>query len=476
MDQPGQAEDQPRLNPTPTEAVRRPDATPAHWAGSASAQRTVEATWRIEGARIVAAVTHYVGDFPLAEDFAQEAFADALSTWPESGIPRNPAAWLTTAAKRKAIDHWRRRERLDDRIADLGRGLIAAAEGVGTAPATSPVGSSRPGPRPTEIPDPTSAGSDLPWDPDAIDDDVLRLLFISAHPVLTREAQLALTLRVVGGLTTEQIARAFLLPVPTIQQRIVRAKKVLARAEVRFELPPASAWSDRLGGVLGSLYLMFSEGHVATSGSDWMRPELALDALRLARIAAGLLPREPEVHGLVALMAFTASRFPARLDRTGAPVLLADQERSRWDRSLIRLGEASLKRSTDLRESRGTYTIQAQIAKVHASARTIADTDWERIVSLYGDLGSIKPSAITDLNQAIAIAEARGPAAGLERVDALADSGALSRCHLLPSVRGELLARLGEVGEAREELLRATKLTTNDRERDVLEDKARQLR
>ena len=474
MDRPRQAEDQPRLNLA--EAARRPETDPPHQGGFESARRTVEATWRIEAARIIAVVTRYVGDFALAEDFAQEAFADALRTWPESGSPRNPAAWLTTAAKRKAIDHWRRRDRFDDRVADLGRDLLATTGSVGTAAAASTVGSSRPGPRPTEIPDPATAGADLPWDPDTIDDDVLRLLFISAHPALAREAQLALTLRVVGGLTTEQIARAFLLPIPTVQQRIVRAKKVLAKAEVRFELPPANEWGDRLSGVLGSLYLMFSEGHVATSGSDWMRPELALDALRLVRVAAGLLPREPEVHGLVALMAFTASRFLARLDRTGAPVLLADQDRTRWDRSLIRLGHASLNRSTDLREARGTYTIQAQIAAVHASARTIADTDWERIVALYGDLGSIRPSAITDLNQAIAIAEARGPAAGLERVDAIAESGVLSRYHLIPSVRGELLARLGDVAEARDELLRAAKLATNDRERAVLEDKARQLR
>ncbi|WP_209325555.1 RNA polymerase sigma factor [Brevibacterium renqingii] len=453
MDQPGQAEDQPRLSPAPAEAARRPGSPPALPAAAASARRAVEGTWRIDAARIIATVTRYVGDFALAEDFAQEAFADALTSWPESGAPRNPAAWLTTAAKRKAIDHWRRRERLDDRIADLGQSLLASAGNTGTA----------------------TAGTDLPWDPDTIDDDVLRLLFISAHPVLGRAALLPLTLRVVGGLTTEQVARALLLSVPTVQQRIVRAKRVLAAAEIPFELPSASEWSERLGGVLGSLYLMFSEGHVATSGSDWMRPELAFDALRLTRITAGLLPREPETHGLVALMAFTASRFPARLDPTGAPILLADQDRSRWDRSLIRLGGAALKRSLDLREARGTYAIQAQIAEVHASARTIDDTDWERTVTLYGDLSRIKPSAITDLNKAIAIAEARGPAAGLERVDALAEAGALSRFHLIPSVRGELLARLGEIREARAEFHRAAKLATNDREREVLEDKARRL-
>lgn len=435
MDQPGHAEDQRKLSHDPAEALRR----------SESVRRTLEATWRIEAAKIIATLTRYVGDFSLAEDLAQEAFADASASWPESGVPRNPAAWLTTVAKRKAIDQWRRRERLDSRIDALGHDLL------------------------------TSAGTDLPWDPDTIDDDVLRLIFISAHPVLARESQLALTLRVVGGLSTEQIARAFLLPVPTVGQRIVRAKRALAKAGVPFELPPASDWGERLGGVLGTLYLMFSEGHVATSGSKWMRPELALDAFRLSRVTAGLLPREPEAHGLVALMAFTASRFPARLDRSGAPVLLADQDRRRWDRSLIRLGGTSLERSIDLRTARGAYTIQAQIAEVHASARTIADTDWERIVTLYGDLARVKPSPITDLNQAIAIAEARGPAAGLARVDALAKTGALSRLHLIPSVRGELLARLGKAEEARAELLRAAALTSNEREREVLEGKARRL-
>ena len=420
----------------------------------ASIRRTIEATWRIEAAKIIATLTRYVGDFSLAEDLAQDALAAALDEWPRTGVPTNPAAWLTTTAKRRAIDGWRRRERLEKRIpllADEQRWF----EG------------------------------ELPWNPDDIDDDVLRLVFISCHPVLAREAQLALTLRVVAGLTTEQIARAFLAPVPTVQQRIVRAKQALARANVEFELPSAAERSARLGGVLGVLYLMFSEGHVATSGKDWMRPELAMEVLRLARVVAALQPREPEVHGLVALMAFTASRFPARVDAEGRPVLLADQSRARWDRTLIGLGERSLVRARELwgarsvslgRAESGPYTLQAEIAACHAAAPRFELTDWRRIAELYGQLCVVAPSPITELNRAIAVAEAEGPAAGLALVDSLADAKPLAASHLLPSVRGELLARLGRVAEAIVELDRAAELATNDRERAVLRQKSAKLR
>lgn len=417
----------------------------------------VEATWRIEAAKIVATLTRYVGDFCLAEDLAQDALAAAMSEWPRSGVPANPAAWLTTTAKRRAIDGWRRRENFEKRIpllADEQR----AAEGVDA--------------------------TELPWSPDAIDDDVLRLVFISCHPVLSREAQLALTLRVVAGLTTEQIARAFLLPVSTVQQRIVRAKKALAKSGVPFELPTASERQARLGGVLGVLYLMFSEGHVATSGKDWMRPELALEALRLARVVTGLMPREPEAHGLVALMAFTASRFPARIDAEGRPVLLADQQRTRWDRPLIGLGNRSLAKARESwarrsaesgRSESGSCTLQAEIAACHAAAPRFELTDWRRIAELYAQLCAVAPSPITELGRAIAVAEADGPAAGLALVEGLADTKQLSASHLLPSVRGELLLRLGRNDEAAEELKSAAELATNERERAVLREKAARL-
>ncbi len=436
------------MSPSETTAPTAGGADRDHRSTAEAVARVVAATWRIEAAKIIASLTRHVGDFGFAEDLAQEAVAEALSQWPEAGIPASPAGWLMTVAKRRAIDTWRRQERFAERLAALGEDLADEQETAATA---------------------------LPWDPDAIDDDVLRLIFISCHPVLSREAQLALTLRVVGGLTSEEIARAFLLPVPTIQQRIVRAKKALAAAEVPFELPPANAWPSRITGVLAVLYLMFSEGHVATSGPDWMKPALSLDALRLTRITAGLLPREAEVHGLVALMALTAARFPARLGPDREPVLLADQDRTRWDRSLIRLGEASLTTALTLRESRGTYTLQAEIAAVHARARTFADTDWERIAALYGDLELAAPSAITTLNRAIALAEAHGPEAGLEYIADRGVTAALPRFHHVPSVRGELLARAGRSAEAVAEFERAAALTTNDREREVLLAKARRL-
>lgn len=410
--------------------------------------RVIAATWRIEAAKIIAALTRYVGDFGLAEDLAQEAVTDALSQWPKSGVPANPAAWLTTVAKRRAIDSWRRRERLDDRLVKLA-GEIEGRQ------------------------DPDLSG--LPWDPDDVEDDVLRLVFISCHPVLGRSAQLALTLRVVGGLSSEQIARAFLIPVSTVQQRIVRAKRTLADAQVPFEIPPADEQPERLKGVLGVLYLMFAEGHVTTSGPDWMRPELATEALRLTRMTAGLLPHDPEVHGLVALMAFTAARFPARLGADGEPILLADQDRSKWDRSLIRLGSRSLGTAQGLRTALGPYTLQAMIAWCHAEARSIEATDWVRVASLYDMLNRAVPSPVTQLNRAIAIAEAHGPALALPLVDDIISTGALGKFHLVPSVRGELLSRLGRDQEARGEFERAASLTANDREREVLLAKLRRI-
>lgn len=428
---------------------------PAVESSFTEASRVLAATWRIEAAKIVAALTRHVGDFGFAEDLAQEALTEALTSWSATGIPANPAGWLMTVAKRRAIDSWRRRERFETRVTEIGHRL--------------------------EDEQASDAGA-LPWDPDTIDDDVLRLIFISCHPVLGREAQLALTLRVVGGLTTQEIARAFLVPVATVQQRIVRAKRTLALADVPFELPPANEWPDRLTSVLSVLYLMFSEGHVATAGTDWMKPELSMDALRLTRITAGLVPEEPEVHGLVALMAFTAARFPSRVRPDGTPILLADQDRTRWDRSLIRLGERSLHRAQALHtaQTRGTgsgpYTLQAAIAAVHASARRFPDTDWERIAQLYRELESVAPSPMTTLNRAIAIAEAESPEAGLRVIDDSGIARALARFHHVPSVRGELLARAGRTAEALSEFDRAAELAVNDREAAVLRDKADRLR
>lgn len=423
-------------------------ASAAESTGAEAVRRAVSATWRIEAAKIIAVLSRYVGDFGFAEDLAQEALAAALVQWPKSGIPTNPAAWLTTVAKRRAVDSWRRSERFDDRMVKLAGELAS---------------------------DQTEDIDALPWDPDAIDDDVLRLVFISCHPVLGRSAQLALSLRVVGGLSSEQIARAFLIPVSTVQQRIVRAKKTLADADVPFDLPPANQRNDRLRGVLGVLYLMFSEGHVATPGRDWMRPELAMEALRLTRMSAGLLPQEAEVHGLVSLMAFTASRFPARLGRKGEPILLADQDRSKWDRSLIRLGRESLHTARNLRPAVGPYTLQAMVAACHAEAPNVETTNWTRIAQLYADLNRAHPSPITQLNRAIAIAEAQGAAQGLALVDELSSAGALDKFHLVPSVRGELLSRLGRSREACAQFEHAASLTKNDREREVLLAKAKRI-
>ncbi len=401
--------------------------------------------WRIESAKIVATLTRVVGDFGLAEDLAQEALLDALQQWPVDGVPRNGAAWLTAVAKRKAIDGWRRRERLDDRMAVLAHDLEREQAEAADAP---------------------------PWDPDAVDDDVLRLIFISCHPVLSREAQVALTLRVVGGLSSEEIARAFLVPTATVQQRIVRAKKTLAAANVPFEMPPREEHTARLGAILGVLYLIFNEGHAASSGPDWMRPELSLEAIRLARVLAALMPRERDAHSLVALMELTAARFPARVDAHGDPVLLADQDRRRWDRGRIARGRAALGAADALGAGRGPYGLQAAIAECHAVAASIDETDWDRIVVLYEALGRIAPSPVVELNRAAAVAMATGPASALQIIDRLASSGALAGYHLLPATRAELLLRLGRDDEARSEFAVAASLAGNDRERALLRAKA----
>lgn len=397
-------------------------------------RRSIDAVWRIESARIVATLAKIVGDFDLAEDLAQEALADALVQWPKAGIPVSAGAWLTAVAKNKAIDGWRRRERLDERYRAIAHDL-------------------------TEL-------TDDDWQP--IPDDVLRLIFTACHPVLSREAQIALTLRVIGGLTTEEIARMFLVPVATIQQRIVRAKKSLSAAQVPFEVPDPAELPARLGAVLGVVYLVFTEGYAATSGDRWLRTELADEALRLGRVLQGLLPREPEVHALLALMEFQASRFAAREKADGTPILLADQDRARWDRARILRGRAALARADALGRGRSSYALQAAIAECHTVAPSVEETDWKQIVLLYEILGRIAPNPVVELNRAVAVSMATGPANALGIVDHLAAEGALRGSHLLPSVRGELLARLGRVEEARSELATAARLAGNDREREVL--------
>jgi RNA polymerase sigma factor (sigma-70 family) len=404
-------------------------------------KRTVDAVWRIESARIVATLARVVGDVGLAEDLAQEALVDALEQWPESGVPHNAGAWLTAVAKRKAIDGWRRRERLDDRYRAIAHDLAE---------------------RP-----------DADWEP--IPDDVLRLVFAACHPALAREAQVALTLRVVAGLTTEEIARMFLVPVATVQQRIVRAKKTLAAARVPFEVPDPQEWPARMGAVLGVVYLIFTEGYAATSGERWIRTELTDEALRLGRVLEGLMPSEPEVHGLVSLMELQASRFAARVAPDGSAILLADQDRGRWDRAQIMRGRDALARADALGRGRANYALQAAIALEHALAPSVEGTAWERVVVLYEALGRIAPSTVVELNRAVAVSMATGPAAGLLIVDRLASGGALAGSHLLPSVRGELLAQLGRIEEARSELTTAANLAGNERERAVLLAKAAAL-
>ncbi|GIF66289.1 RNA polymerase sigma factor [Asanoa ishikariensis] len=404
-----------------------------------SARRAVEAVWRIESARIVSALARYTGDFSLAEDVAQEAVAEALVSWARDGAPDSPVGWLLATARRRAIDGFRRRSALEDRYSAL--------------PVASPV---------------SASDEDLLWDPDRVDDDILALMFIACHPVLSPEARVALTLRTVGGLSSEEIARAFLVPAPTIQARITRAKKTIAAAGVPFALPPAAERRDRLSGMLSVLYVIFTEGSTATAGDRLLRTDLAYEAIRLSRMLTALLPMEPEAFGLQALCELTAARFPARTGPDGAAVLLEDQDRRLWDRSAIRRGRAALDRASALGRGLGPYGLQAAIAACHAAAPSVAETDWDRIVLLYEALGRVAPSPIVDLNRAVAVAMAHGPESALSIVDELVATDRLSGSHLLPSVRGELLRRLGRTREARAELELAARLCTNTRERDVL--------
>jgi len=411
---------------------------------SADPRATIQAVWRIESARLIAGLTRLVRDVGLAEDLAQDALVAALEQWPESGVPDNPGAWLMATAKHRGIDQLRRSARLQRKHEELGREL-----------------------RETEDPDLDAALDD------GVEDDLLRLIFMACHPVLSRDARVALTLRLLGGLTTSEIARAFLAPEATVAQRIVRAKRTLSEARVPFEAPSGREREARLESVLEVIYLVFNEGYSATAGDDWIRPSLCAEALRLGRILAELAPREPEVHGLVALMELQASRLRARVDRTGGPVLLLDQDRARWDRVLTRRGLAALHRAQALGAGLGPYGLQAAIAACHAHARTPEDTDWVRIAALYDALCQLAPSPVVELNRAVAVAMAFGPAAGLELVDELAAGGELDGYHPLPSVRGELLMRLGRDAEAREELEHAASLTRNERERELLRARLR---
>jgi RNA polymerase sigma factor (sigma-70 family) len=411
--------------------------------------RAIEAVFRIEQAKLIAGLTRMVRDISVAEELAQDALVAALEQWPRSGLPDNPGAWLMAAAKHRAIDYFRRNKLLERKHRELGYEL--------------------------ELEQETPADLETALDDD-IGDDLLRLVFTACHPVLSTEARIALTLRLLGGLTTDEIARAFLVPEPTIAQRIVRAKRTISEKQIPFEVPSGDEISDRLSSVLSVIYLIFNEGYAATAGEDWMRPQLCEEALRLGRILAELASNEPEVHGLVALMEIQASRFPARTDSTGEPVLLLDQDRTRWDQLLIRRGVAALSRAEALAgtpgRAAGPYVLQAAIAACHARARKAEDTDWARIVGLYGALAEITPSPVVDLNRAVALAMLFGPEAGLEVVDALTAEPALKDYHLLPSVRGDLLKKLGRLDEARHEFTRAAGLAQNERERKLLLDRA----
>lgn len=421
----------------------------------ADGRQAVEAVWRIESTRIVGTLARFTGDFALAEDLAQEALADALVAWPRDGVPENPNGWLLTVGRRRAIDAFRRRSALDERYAVLARDLSedgASSAGGGLAAST-----------PQE--------PDLLWDPDRIEDDLLALMFVSCHPVVSPEAQVALTLRVLGGLTSEQIARAFVVPTATVQARITRAKKTLAAAQVPFEVPPSEERRKRLDSVLSVLYLIFTEGSTAASGPDLMRPDLAREAIRLTRILARLVPDESEVHGLLALLELTAARFPARVGADGEPVLLDEQDRRRWDRSAIRRGQAALVKAGRAGRGLRAYGVQAAIAECHAVAPSVEETDWERVVLLYEALNRLAPSPVVELNRAVAISMLHGPSAALPLVDDLVVRGTLSGSHLVPSVRGELLRRLGRPDEARREIEIAVRLCGNDRERGVLRRK-----
>ncbi len=413
--------------------------------GATETHRAIEAVWKIESARVIAGLTRIVHDVGVAEELAQDALVAALEKWPESGIPENPGAWLMGVGKHRAIDFLRRGTLVDRKHEHLGREMAE---------------------REMQVPDLAAAMDDN------IGDDMLRLVFIACHPVLSTEARVALTLRLLGGLTTDEIARAYLVSEPTMAQRIVRAKKTLSDAHAPFEVPRGPEFTARLASVLQVLYLIFNEGYSATAGDDWMRPALCEEALRQARILAELVRDEAEVHGLVALMEIQASRSKARVNAAGEPVLLLEQDRSKWDRLLIGRGLRALARAEKLGKL-GPYAIQAAIAACHARAVTATDTNWVRIVELYGDLALIEPSPVVELNRAVAMSMAQGPAAGLEIVDSLADDPALKNYHFLPSVRGDLLKKLGRMAEARVEFERAAAMTRNDRERTLLLDRAR---
>src|SRR5215470_6390505 len=415
---------------------------------SGDIHRAIEAVWRIESARLIASLTRVTRDVGIAEDLAQDALLAALEQWPESGIPEKPGAWLMVAAKHRAVDLFRRNKLLERKHEELGREIESELYGM--------------------------AAEVEPGIDDPIGDDLLRLVFIACHPVLSTEARVALTLRLLGGLTTQEIARAFLAAEPTIAQRIVRAKRTLAEAHVPFEVPRGAELAVRLSSVLEVIYLIFNEGYTATAGDDWMRPALCEEALRLGRILAELLPTEGEVHGLVALMEIQASRARARVGSSGEPVLLLDQNRAHWDQLLIRRGLAALERARRLTsDALGPYALQAAIAACHARACTAAETDWGRIVTLYDALVRLSPSPIVELNRAVAVAMAFGPAAGLELVDGLTAEPSLRGYHLLPSVRGDFLFKLGRFSEAQAEFRRAASLTHNARERNLLLSRAR---
>jgi RNA polymerase sigma factor (sigma-70 family) len=412
---------------------------------ASATHRAIDAVWRIESARLIAGLTRIARDVSVAEDLAQDALVAALEQWPETGIPDNPGAWLMATAKRRGIDALRRRVTLERKQELLARELQLLEQ--------------------LDQPD-------LAAQVDDVDDDVLRLVFMTCHPLLPREARVALTLRVVGGLSTPEIARAFLVPEGTVAQRIVRAKRTLAEARVPFEVPGRDELAGRLSSVLEVVYLVFNEGYAATAGEHWIRPSLCADALRLGRILAGLMPREAEVHGLLALMELQASRLRARVGPGGEPVLLAEQDRARWDHLLVQRGLAALRRAEGLGGALGPYTLQAAIAACHARASSVEETDWPRIVALYDALAALTGSPVVELNRAVAVTMTSGPQAGLELVDSLADEPALRDYHLLPSVRGDLLVRLGRLAEAREEFVRAADLCGNDRERELLLSRA----
>jgi RNA polymerase sigma factor (sigma-70 family) len=409
--------------------------------------RAIDAVWRIESARLIAGLARLVRDVGLAEELAQDALVAALEQWPESGVPDNPGAWLMATAKHRAIDLIRRNKRLEQKQNEIGRDLESRGEGF-------------------------EPDIDTALDDD-IGDDLLRLVFTACHPVLSTEARVALTLRLLGGLTTDEIARAFLVSEPTVAQRIVRAKKTLAKKKIPFEVPSGAELAPRLSSVLEVVYLIFNEGYSATAGDDWLRPALCDDALRLGRVLAGLAPGEPEVHGLVALMEIQASRSKARVGPTGEPILLLEQNRARWDQLLIGRGLAALAKAEKLGGANGTYALQAAIAACHARAHTPEQTDWERIASLYGVLAEVSESPVVELNRAVAVSMAFGPAAGLEIVDALAEEPSLKNYHFLPTVRGDFLVKLERFEEARAEFEHAASLTRNNRERELLLGRAK---